>query len=76
MYKIYVAGQTLYLKGFPQSYLYNSEVEIIDLTGRTLIREKVISPEIPLQSLQINKGVYIIKLISENNIISRKLFIH
>ena len=72
---IYISSGTLYLNNFPNDYVKNARIEILDVTGHLLWQSKIYSTELSLNSFNVNKGFYIVRIISTEHIFSRKLYI-
>jgi hypothetical protein len=68
-------NKTLIISGFPESARENSSVEIIDMFGRTVLAKELNSEHTSIQQFSLKPGIYIVNLMIDEKIISRKIFI-
>ena len=68
-------ANTLHISNLSEDLRMHSTLEIFDLVGRPLWQSKIVSDEISLEpSLNFN-GIYIVKISSDDYVISRKIYI-
>ncbi len=72
---IFYANGTLMLRNFPVDYINDASVELVDITGRQLWQNQIYSTEIPLNNIELNSGLYIVRITSEKHSFSSKLYI-
>ena len=72
---IYYSNGTLMLRNFPNDYLSDASVELIDVTGRQLWQNQIYSTEIPFNNINLNSGLYIVRITSDKHSFSHKLYI-
>lgn len=72
---VYVTANTLHISNLSDDLRMHSTLEIFDLVGRPLWQSKIVSDEISLEpSLNFN-GIYLVKISSDDYVISRKIYI-
>jgi len=72
---IYFSDNTLHLEKLHVDFLRNATIEILDLMGRVLWHTSVNSSSVSLQSAPMDKGIFIVRLLSEKVTVSSKIYI-
>jgi len=70
---IFIRDNNLYIKNLPEDLLKNTNIEILDLTGRVIWKDKIYSDEIALPKTSNSKGMYIVRINSLKYSISKKV---
>jgi hypothetical protein len=73
---VYFSNNTLYLNNLPAGFLQNATVEIHDLTGRIVGQAPITGTSVSFGSVSFNKGIYLVRIISESGTVSSKIFIY
>ncbi len=63
---------------FPKEINQNLKIEIIDLLGRisfSQLYENLVSNEIKIDASQLSKGTYFVKIISDNEFVTKKIIV-
>ncbi len=71
---IHVSGNTVLLNNMPKDLFKQTNLEIFDLTGRSVWRTGINSNKVELSTSKNLNGMYIIKITSSDYIISRKVY--
>lgn len=74
--EIYATGNTLYIKNLSEGLMKNASVEIIDLVGRSVAKNKIQSKKVQLDPRYDLNGMYIVKITSDDYVVSRKIYIN
>lgn len=72
--EVFVSGQTLNIKNLSEDLIKDSHVEIIDLIGRPVWQSEIHSNKVSLESTYNLSGMYLVKISSDNYVISRKIY--
>ncbi len=72
--KIFYSDGAVRIGNLPAG-MNNSTVEVIDLTGRVLVKDKLTGDSIDVSDKDIKSGIYIVRIINEKGGFSAKLFI-
>jgi len=72
---IHFFNGNLVLQNFPAVYLFDANIEVLDITGRQLWNSQVNSTELPLNMSHIQKGIYIVRINTNDYSFSNKLYI-
>ncbi len=72
---VYVTANTLHISNLSDDLRMHSTLEIFDLVGRPLWQSKIVSDEISLEPTLNLSGICIVKISSDDYVISRKIYI-
>ena len=73
---IRVAQNTVFVDNLPNDLLKNANLEILDLTGRSVWQSKINSNKVIMNLANSISGMYIVKITSADFVISRKVYIN
>lgn len=71
---IHVADNEIFINNIPEDLMKNANLEILDLTGRSVWQGKINSNKISLGSTNSYSGMHIVKVTSTEYVISRKVY--
>jgi len=71
---VYFADGTIRVRNLPAGH-DNLYIEVIDLSGKVIIKRQIISDGIDISNSGIKQGIYIARIISDKSSFSTKLFI-
>ncbi len=71
---IHVSENTVFVNNIPEDLLKQANLEILDLTGRSVWQSKINSNKVSMGSANSFSGIYIVKITSADFVISRKVF--
>ncbi len=74
-FSVSVSNNILHIQNFPEMLLRNATLQIIDVQGKTRLEKKLTTVDVPLAQVQLEKGIFLVRIIADNNSYSRKLFI-
>ncbi len=72
---VYFENNTLHILNLSEDIMKQSTLEIIDLVGRPIWHSKIHSNEIAIEPTLNLDGIYLLKISSADNVISRKIYI-
>jgi hypothetical protein len=73
-YHVFIRNSTLYIQNIPLHILQSSDIEIRDISGRSVWKGKTQTYEIPLGKV-LNPGIYIFRMHLSGESYSRKVYV-
>jgi PKD repeat protein len=75
LFRIYSWGKSIYIKSLATKNLKNSKIQVFDIYGREILNKNGIDAEIIKIPVRLNNSYLIVKVIEEDNIVVKKVFI-